>query len=107
MNKTQARKIAETITFPEVEQMFENAKKNITDWTEVSAVNKGMSKGTAWNILSDGLNPRIIKQPLALRNMIWEFGDHLPDSARIEPAKKTREKVSVHHEEPVFNQPAQ
>ena len=52
MNRTDAKLIAEKITNEELAEMFANAKANITDWTKVSSVNKGMSKGAAWNILA-------------------------------------------------------
>lgn len=102
MNKTNARKIAETITFEQLTKMFDNAKTNIKDWTEVSAVNKGMTKGTVWNILYKGLNPEIMNQPLALKNMIWEFGDHLEVSLKIKKLIKKNHHVNVTHQEPKF-----
>ena len=52
MNRIDARKIAETITNEQLQQMFETAKAKITDWTKVSSVNKGMTKGVSWNILA-------------------------------------------------------
>lgn len=52
MNKNDARKIAETITNEEIQEMFNKAKIEIRDWTKVSNVNKGMTKGVAWNILA-------------------------------------------------------
>jgi hypothetical protein len=104
MNKTNAKKMAETITFNQVKEMFDNAKAQITDWSEVSAVNKGMTKGAAWNILKHGVKPEIINQPLALKNMIWEFGDYyLPELLKINKPSKKQIKLDVHHQEPVFN----
>ena len=102
MNKSDAKKIAETITFEQVEEMFNNAKEGITDWEEVSAVNKGITKGVAWNILKQGVNPGIVKQPLALKNMILEFGDYLPDELKIKKKSKKQVKLNIHHEAPVF-----
>jgi hypothetical protein len=40
--------------------MFDLAKNNIEDWSKVSIVNKGMTKGTAWNILASDLMLRIV-----------------------------------------------
>lgn len=102
MNKSNAKKIAETITFAQVQDMFDNAKENITDWSEVSAVNKGMTKGVAWNILKHGVKPEIVNQPLALKNMIWEFGDYLPEKLKIKNPSKKQTKLDVHHQEPIF-----
>jgi len=102
MNKSNAKKIAETITFEQVQEMFNNAKENITDWSEISAVNKGMTKGVAWNILKHGVKPEIVNKPLALKNMIWEFGDYLPESLKVKTPIKSRIQFDVHHQEPVF-----
>lgn len=102
MNKSDAKKIAETITFEQVQEMFNNAKEQITDWSEVSAVNKGMTKGTAWNILKHGVKPEIVNQPLTLKNMVWEFGDYLPESLKIKKPNKKQTKIDVHHQEPIF-----
>lgn len=102
MNKSDAKKIAETIIFEQVQEMFDNAKKQIGDWSEVSAVNKGMTKGASWNILRHGLKPEIINQPLALKNMIWEFGDYLDESLKIKKPSKKKDRLVVHHEDPVF-----
>ncbi|MBL4765074.1 MAG: hypothetical protein JKX67_07330 [Colwellia sp.] len=103
MNKTNARKIAETINFSELSVMFASAKANITDWTQISAVNNSMSKGTAWNILYKGLKPEIMLQPCALKNMIWEFGDHLPEHLKIKIQVKTKVSTAITHQEPIFD----
>tara|TARA_R110002096_G_scaffold56262_1_gene143837 strand:- start:281 stop:589 length:309 start_codon:yes stop_codon:yes gene_type:complete len=102
MNKTDAKKIAETITFSQLQEMFNNAKANITDWTVVSNVNKQMTKGTAWNILFKGLNPEITLHKLAIKNMIWEFGDHLPEELKIKKQTKEKSIVNLTHQEPRF-----
>ena len=52
MNRKDARKIAKTITNEQIQQMFDTAKQKITDWTQVSSVNKNMTKGVGWNILA-------------------------------------------------------
>lgn len=103
MNKTDAKRIAETITIDQLTTMFERAKAGITNWEQVSAVNPGMTKGTAWNILSAGLKslsgPRI--RALAITNMVWEFGDFLDDS--LKPAKKKRAPAPIpYHQQPNF-----
>jgi hypothetical protein len=102
MNKTNAKKISEIITFSQVQEMLNNAQERITDWSEVSAVNKSMTKGTAWNILKHGAKPEIIHQPLALKNIIWEFGDYLPESIKIKKPNKKKSRLNVHHQEPIF-----
>jgi hypothetical protein len=101
MNRTDAKKIAETITNEELNEMFENAKANITDWTKVSNVNKGMSKGAAWNILASDFNIDIKYHNMARVNMVREFGEFLPN--HLKPAKKTKTtNINVVHQEPRF-----
>ena len=102
MNKANAKKIAETITFEQLAKMFSNAESNIVNWEEVSAVNKGMTKGAVWNILIKGLTRNIMNQPLALKNMIWEFGDHLDVDLKIKPKKKIKSDVEIFHQDPDF-----
>lgn len=104
MNKQQASVFAEIVTLEDLKQMFRNAQKYIADWTVVSRVNKGMSKGAAYNILAFEPNhyssiEEISK--LAKINMIWEFGEYLPDYKK--QVKKTRAgKTTVVHQDPKF-----
>ena len=101
MNRTDAKKIAETITNEELNEMFENAKANITDWTKVSIVNNGMSKGAAWNILASDFNIDMKYHNMARVNMVREFGEFLPN--HLKPAKKTKTtSINVVHQEPRF-----
>lgn len=103
MNKTDARKISETITNKELQAMFDRAKKEIIDWAVISNINKGLDKGTAWNILANKFDIDAEYSSLSKRNMIWEFGDYLSDN--LKPVKKSRNRkdVNVHHEAPIFN----
>jgi hypothetical protein len=96
MNRNEARKLAETVTDDEIIQMFLNAQKSIKDWTEVSRVNKGLTKGTAFNILSKGVARSIIGKT----NQIWEFGEFLPNYQK--PIKKKKEYPKPTHQEPNF-----
>ena len=102
MNKSNAKKIAETITFIQLQEMFNSAKEKITDWTVVSNVNKQMSKGTAWNILFASLKPEMMAHPMAIKNMIWEFGDYLPNNLKIQKKSNDKSAVIVTHQEPIF-----
>jgi len=102
MNKSRAKKIAEKITYEQLKAMFDNAQIGISDWTKTSTVNKGMTKGAVWNILQPGLKPEIMSESLALKNMIWEFGDFLDDVFEDDDPK-SKAIIKVHHQEPVFH----
>lgn len=101
MNRSDARIIAETITNQQLVDMFESAKRGIRDWTERSAVNKSFSLGVSWNILAKDFDPEKSHHVLAKKNMIWEFGDFLPDESK--PSKDKKVLPEIHHEEPVFD----
>lgn len=100
MNRNDARKIAEIITNEQLQQMFETAKEKITDWTKVSNVNKGMTKGVSWNILAKSFDVNAKYHILAKINMIREFGEFLPDE--IKPQKKIRQFQTPIHQDPQF-----
>ena len=100
MNRKDARKIAETITNVQLQNMFNAAKKGIKDWTKVSSVNKGFTKGTGWNILAKGFDIKNECHILAKTNMVWEFGDFLPEELKIKKVKKTYKEPR--HQDPEF-----
>ena len=101
MNKKDARKIAETITNEQLQEMFEIAKVKITDWTKVSNVNKGMTKGVSWNILAKDFDVNAEHHILAKTNMVREFGEFLPDE--LKPQKKVRQfQTPTTHQDPEF-----
>lgn len=102
MNRPDARKIAEYITNDQLKQMFENAKKNTTDWKQVSYVNKIMTKGTAWNILFGAFRPDGNNHVLGKTNMVREFGEFLPEEFKPKKFKKKSLSITAHHEEPNF-----
>ena len=79
MNKKYAKCIAEFITNEDLAVMFVNAKNNITDWTQVSKINKGISKGVAWNILASDFDVEKTYNSIAKFNMVSEFGKYLPN----------------------------
>lgn len=101
MNRTDAKKIAQTITNEQLLEMFNNAKLGIKDWTKVSSVNKGITKGTAWNILAKDFDVNKKHHILGKINMIREFGEFLPEE--LKPEKKTRKKYTdLIHQEPIL-----
>lgn len=102
MNRKNARKIAETITNEQLQQMFKTAKINITDWTVVSNVNKGMTKGVGWNILAKNFDVNAKHHMLAKTNMIREFGEYLPDELMSRKEIKKQTYKPPVHQKPIF-----
>ena len=105
MNKRDAKQIAETITHEQLAAMFENAKTRISDWREPSKVNASISLGAAWNLYYPALikKNRAIKLDHVKTNMVWVFGDYLPDE--LKPDKKSNSRkpaVDVFHQDPIF-----
>lgn len=98
MNRQKAKEIAETVSNQDLRQMFLNARTNIKDWDALSIVNKGLSKGIAFNILSVGFDalhfdPNATHGVLAKRNMVREFGEYLPEYKK----ESKQPKPSVQH----------
>ena len=105
MNKNQCRELADKITEAEMTEMFENAKVEIKDWTKISRINKGFTRGVAWNILYAAFtseSPFRIQSRLAKRNMIFEFQDFLPKHLIPEKKVKNKTDVKITHQNPKF-----
>ena len=101
MNRNTAKQIEPNITNEQILQMFNNAKAKIIDWTRTSNVNKGLTKGSAWNVLAENFDVNKRYHPIARKNMIWEFGDFLPKDAI--PQKEAKEaKIKPIHQTPKF-----
>lgn len=99
MNINDAKRIAEVITPEQFLRMFLNAKYDIRDWTARSNVNKTLSKGTAWNILSK-VDPTS-KIKLGVINAIREFGEYLP--LELKPSRNVKDYGPIVHQEPNFD----
>ena len=100
MNRPDAKKIAQYITNEQLQKMFDNAKVGIKDWTKVSIVNKGLTKGVAWNILAKDFDPNVSHHMLAKTNMVREFGEFLPDEMKIK--KEKQKNQTPFHKNPQF-----
>lgn len=100
MNRNEARKIAETVSSEDLKQMFLNAQNKITDWTQVSRVNKGLSKGIAFNAFTKNGLITANSHILAKTNAIREFGDFLPNYEKV--IKEKRSNVKCSHQDPIF-----
>jgi len=104
MNRFDARKLADIVTNDQLKQMFDNAKYKIMNWHEKSNCNKGITKGTAWNILANNFDVKKSYHVLAKTNMIREFGEFLPGEIRQKIKKhKTSDIRPPVHQEPIFD----
>lgn len=107
MKKSYAKKLAESVTNQELREMFYNAQRSITqwgNWEKASKVNKSLSIGTAFNILSYGVDSdEFMDQKItsiAKFNMIREFGEYLPN---YQPEQtKVKSNIKITHHEPKF-----
>lgn len=101
MNRSDAKKIAQNITNEQLQEMLNNAKVGVKDWTKVSNCNKGITKGVAWNILAKDFDINYNHHMLSKINMIREFGEFLPEKLKLE--KRTRKKYdNLIHQDPQF-----
>lgn len=101
MNRSNSKQLAEIVTNEQLKQMFDNARVGITDWTRRSISNKGMTMGTAWNILAKDFDVDYTYHPLSKYNMIRNFGEFLP--AELLPEKKNKAELKPPiHQEPIF-----
>lgn len=100
MTRTQAKKIALIITNEQIQEMLYNAKTNIKDWTKVSIVNKGFTKGTSWNVLAKDFDINKTYHDLTKINMVREFGDFLPEDMKIK--KQIKNHTIPIHQDPQF-----
>lgn len=100
----EARELADKITQEELNQMFESAKFGIKDWTKVSRINKGMSKGALWNILYGALRETPVKllSGLAKRNMVFEFQEFLPKNLIPDNKIRNNTHIEIIHQDPIF-----
>lgn len=101
MTRSQARNIAQIITNEQLKQMFDAAKNGIKDWTVTSICNKGLTKGTAWNILAADFDVEQEHHIMGKTNMVREFGKYLPEE--LIPVKKVKTIINPIHQKPKFN----
>ncbi len=80
--------------------MIDKAKENIKDWTVASKVNKGLSKGVAWNILAKDFDINKHIHNIVKYNLIREYGEFLPEG--FQPNKKPKIEIKPVHQNPIF-----
>ena len=100
MNRYDARIIAETISNEELQAMFDRAKNGIKDWTQTSHINRGITKGVAWNVLAKDFDVNKKYPDIAKRNMVREFGEYLPGTRKLR--KPPKPDIPPQHQEPIF-----
>jgi len=100
MKREHAKKIAETISNEQILNMIETAKTKIKNWNKRSIINKGLSKGTAWNILASDFDITKEHHILYKINLIREYGEFLPDE--FKPKKVHKDYTPPVHQEPKF-----
>lgn len=100
MKTYKARIIAEVITNEQLLKMMETARTGVKDWNQASNINKGITKGYAWNILASSFDVNRSISNIIKINMIREFGEFLPNE--LIPKNKKNVNIKPYHQEPVF-----
>lgn len=101
MDKTHAKTLSLRLDNYHLKQMLDTAKEEIKDWTVASKINKGLSKGTAWNILASEFDVNNYVSNLHKYNLIREYGEYLPED--LQPRKKQpKPEVVPVHQDPIF-----
>lgn len=105
MNRNEARKLAETVTNEQLNEMFKTAKEQVKNWDETSRNNIGLTRGVAFNILSKGFgkdfDPTKQIHIIGKTNMIREFGEFLPGYEK--PVRKKKTDFKPTHQNPDFS----
>ena len=100
MNKVNARKIAEVVTNEQLCKMIDLARDGVTKWDAVSVVNKGITKGVAWNILCSSFDTTVEHHFMVKLNMVREFGEFIEGEFEL-PRRERKGVVKPFHQEPV------
>lgn len=100
MNRKEAKQIALTISKTQMIEMFLTAQKEIKDWTQAAIVNKGMSKGMAFNIFTSDIENCDKWIWIGRYNAIREFGDYIP--GYVKPGKEKKKSYIPIHQDPIF-----
>lgn len=97
MTKSEAKKLAQTIQTVDLQEMLKNAYGSVINWKRRSKVNISCTIGMTFNIFTAG---KIDHNTMAhvKANMIYEFGEYLPYSAK--PSKDKKLLPEPAHQEP-------
>jgi len=100
MDRYEAKNLAQTATPEQIEEMFRRAQSKIKDWHRRSRVNKGMTIGATFNLMTKFNYRRDNVSVLAKTNAIWDFGEYFPGGEELKG--KTKDLPEPYHEEPKF-----
>lgn len=103
MTKKECTQVSINITKEQIILMLNNAKKEVVDWTKPSSLNKGMTIGTSWNILTSGILDNYDIPTIIIVKLLREFGDYLPNELKMNNNKKINKIIDLVHQEPNFN----
>ena len=98
MTNKRAKELSLLISNQDLNDMLVNAANSNIDWTKPSKANKGISRGSNWNMFCKDFDINIIYDNIVKYRMIQEFGDFLPLKYKTE--KKVKRVVSTTHFEP-------
>lgn len=101
MDKSHAKHLSGKLDNYHLKLMIDKAKQEIKDWTAASKINKGLSKGTVWNILANSFDVDEHQNNIVKYNLIREYGEFLPED--LQPRKKQpKPEVLPVHQDPIF-----
>jgi hypothetical protein len=80
----------------DIHNMLKRAANEVKDWTKPSKGNKGISRGSNWNIFCKDFD--INKQYSAIHKyrIIQEFGEFLDDNLKTTKKAKPKSKTPTH-----------
>ena len=100
MNDKFAKELSHKITNIQIADMLEKAKTGVKDWTKASKANKGLSRGTHWNMFYKYFNVNNECLPIIKFRLIQEYGEFLP--CELQPPKKNKIHKAPTHFNPIF-----
>lgn len=106
MNKNSAKRIAREneISYGEIKEILTKARASDINWEAVSSVNKGITKGVAFNIFWKGITDEDHVVPystLYAQNVLREFGEFSQYADYNNPKKQRNATTKVVHQEPM------
>lgn len=100
MNKYNAKILAQIVQKDDIIQMLMTAYNSIFNggWSKPSTVNPSLAKWQAWDLFTNVFidDPTYIPCCVSKRNMIWQFGQYLPDDILKKlPLKKNKVIIDI------------